>query len=363
MFSLSNADKVLVVAPHPDDESLGVGGLLQRVFAQKIPIRILFATNGENNPWAQRYWERRWQIGSAEQVRWGRRRREEALNAIRSLGGTPECARFLDLPDLGTTSLLMQGGKLSISIVKEIREWEPTVALLPAMLDAHPDHSALAVAFSMALELAGRPAIRSWEYLVHKPQLPITQEPVTFQLNTEVVEGKKKAILCHKTQMALSRKRFTSFARIQETYYPRSQMETNAGNISLAIGRLHEGILTFQFEVSLRERFHPEILLAFGSGMDPQRRRLLVPLTSGNAQVWDTISSRRLHEAIVHWSGRRLSVDIPIAYPPDSNAIYVKLSGWTLFFDRAGWNQFLVPLSREKNPVRHAGVPRLLALS
>jgi LmbE family N-acetylglucosaminyl deacetylase len=51
----------------------------------------------------------------------------------------------------------MQGGKLSIPIVKEIREWEPTVALLPAMLDAHPDHSALAVAFSMALELAGRP--------------------------------------------------------------------------------------------------------------------------------------------------------------------------------------------------------------
>jgi LmbE family N-acetylglucosaminyl deacetylase len=60
----------LAVAPHPDDECLGVGGLLQRVFEQKISVRILFATNGENNPWAQSYWERRWQIGSAEQVRW-----------------------------------------------------------------------------------------------------------------------------------------------------------------------------------------------------------------------------------------------------------------------------------------------------
>src|SRR6201999_1296088 len=98
MFSFSNADKVLVVAPHPDDESLGTGGILQRLFAQKIPVRILFATNGENNPWAQRFWERRWGIGHPEQVRWGQRRREEALNAIRSLGGSPDCARFLDLP-------------------------------------------------------------------------------------------------------------------------------------------------------------------------------------------------------------------------------------------------------------------------
>src|SRR6478609_4717441 len=188
MFSLSNADKVLVVAPHPDDESLGTGGLLQQIFVQKIPVRILFATNGENNPCAQRYWEQRWHIGQAEQVRWGQRRREEALNAIRSLGGPPECAKFLDLPDLGTTKLLMQGEELLNLMVKEVRDWEPTLVLLPAMLDAHPDHSALAVAFSIALELAGAPGTRSWEYLVHRPQVPMPQKPVTFQLDAEEVE-------------------------------------------------------------------------------------------------------------------------------------------------------------------------------
>jgi LmbE family N-acetylglucosaminyl deacetylase len=156
MFSFSKSDKVLVVAPHPDDESLGAGGLLQRIFAQKIPVRILFATNGENNPWAQRFWESRWQIGPNERVRWGQRRRQETLNAISTLGGKPDCARFLNLPDLGTTNLLMQGDpELSVLITDNIQEWEPTVALIPTMHDAHPDHSALSVAFSMALDSVG----------------------------------------------------------------------------------------------------------------------------------------------------------------------------------------------------------------
>src|SRR6201998_36784 len=111
MFSFSKSDKILVVAPHPDDESLGTGGLLQRIFAQKIPVRIIFATNGEKNQWAKRYWNKRLQIGPDERLRWGQRRREEALNAIRTLGGKPDCARFLNLPDLGTTRLLMQGDR------------------------------------------------------------------------------------------------------------------------------------------------------------------------------------------------------------------------------------------------------------
>jgi LmbE family N-acetylglucosaminyl deacetylase len=123
MLSFSKSDKVLVVAPHPDDESLGVGGLLQRIFAQKVPVRILFATNGDNNPWAQRYWERTWVIGDIERTRWGQRRREEALRAIGVLGGTSESAKFLDLPDLGTTDLLMKGAAgLSGRVAAEIRE-------------------------------------------------------------------------------------------------------------------------------------------------------------------------------------------------------------------------------------------------
>ena len=243
MFPFSKSDKVLVVAPHPDDESLGAGGLLQRIFAQKIPVRILFATNGENNPWAQRYWESRWQIGPDERVRWGQRRRQEALNAISTLGGKPDCAKFLNLPDLGITRLLMQADpELSVLITDNIQEWEPTVALIPSMHDAHADHSALSVAFSMALDSVGGSSIRIWEYLVHKSQVSIPLEPGTLLLSTEEVERKRRAILCHETQVALSRGRFTSFAKTEEAYYPHHPIGAKAHDTPLATARVHEGI-------------------------------------------------------------------------------------------------------------------------
>jgi LmbE family N-acetylglucosaminyl deacetylase len=128
LFPFSKSDKLLIVAPHPDDESLGTGGLLQRAFCSQVPVRILFGTKGENNPWAQRFWERRWNIGPDERKDWGERRRQEALNAISVLGGEPECAKFLNLPDQGITRLLMKGdSELLMLFAKEIREWLPTL--------------------------------------------------------------------------------------------------------------------------------------------------------------------------------------------------------------------------------------------
>jgi LmbE family N-acetylglucosaminyl deacetylase len=364
MFSLSKSDKVLIVAPHPDDESLATGGLLQRIFAQKIPVRIVFATDGENNPWAQRYWEKRWQIGPDERARWGRRRREEALDAIRTLGGGPDCARFLNLPDLGTTDLLMHGAPdLSVLIADEIRDWVPTVALIPTMHDAHPDHSALSVAFSIALDSLGGLPIRAWEYLVHEPGVSLPYESVKLLLSIEEVACKRRAILCHETQVALSRERFTSFAKVEEAYYPHKPVDAITSDERPALARLHEGVLSLQFKASRRERFHSEILLAFSSGAENEHRwRMRVPFRSGNARIWDTVTSQSLHDAIVLWTGSRLSVDIPLPGKADCRGIYAKLSGWTLVFDRSGWSQFIVPVSREKSNIRRANVPRLATL-
>jgi LmbE family N-acetylglucosaminyl deacetylase len=364
MFSFSKSDKVLLIAPHPDDESLATGGLLQRIFAQKIPVRIVFATNGENNPWAQRYWDRIWRIGPDERVQWGQRRRQEALNAICSLGGNPDCASFLNLPDLGITDLLMRGARdLSVLFTEEIQEWEPTVALVPTMFDAHPDHSALSVAFSMALDSAGGSSIQTWEYLVHKPQVPIPQKPVKLLLSAEEVDCKRRAILCHETQVALSRKRFTSFAKAEETYHSHHPIDLKVEDSSPTTARLHEGVLSLQFELSLHERFRSEILFAFRSeGANEHRWRLPVPLRSGNVQIRDAIRDRRLHEAAVQWNSRRLFVDVPVPSAPDFEALYAKLSSWTFFFDRSGWSRLAVRASCQESLVRRAKMPGLVTL-
>jgi hypothetical protein len=89
---------------------------------------------------------------------------------------------------------------------------------------------------------------------------------------------------------------------------------------------------------------------------------LPIPFRSGHARIRDMISSRELHDAIVQWSGSILSVDIPVPGMPDFDAIYAKLSGWTLFFDRSGWTQFTIPAGREERHVRRGKLSRLVTL-
>ena len=49
---LDAGDRVLVLAPHPDDESLACGGIIQRALARGARVRIVFLTYGDNNEWS-----------------------------------------------------------------------------------------------------------------------------------------------------------------------------------------------------------------------------------------------------------------------------------------------------------------------
>jgi hypothetical protein len=46
----SPATRLLVVAPHPDDETLGAGGLIQRVRHAGGAVKVVFMTNGDGYP-------------------------------------------------------------------------------------------------------------------------------------------------------------------------------------------------------------------------------------------------------------------------------------------------------------------------
>jgi hypothetical protein len=82
---------------------------------------------------------------------------------------------------------------------------------------------------------------------------------------------------------------------------------------------------------------------------------LPLPVRSGEAQVWDTIRSQRLPNAIVRWTPRKLLVEIPVSGTSEFDLAYAKFSGWTLFFDRSGWVQFTLLPSLEKNLVPKKG--------
>ena len=73
--------RILILAPHPDDECLGTGGLIQQALAKGAKVKVIFITNGDNNPWPQRYLEKIWFIVVEERARWGQRRKIEAENS------------------------------------------------------------------------------------------------------------------------------------------------------------------------------------------------------------------------------------------------------------------------------------------
>jgi len=362
MFAFSHLDRVLFVAPHPDDESLGGGGLLQRAFAAQIPVRVLFATNGDNNPWAQRFWERRWKIGSQERVRWGERRQREALASVISLGGPAESARFLNFQDQSITSLLMQADpELFDALADEIRAFDPTILVIPTILDAHPDHSALGVALSFVLDLIGNPGIQVWEYLVHRPHVSVLRLPVMLRLSPIEIEGKRNAILCHETQVALSRQRFLQYAEPEEGFYPHAATGAASDVRPILKAYIREDGLNLLLSARSRERLGTEVLLAFRSkGIQMHCWKVKVPIFSGVAPISDVVGGKRLHDAVATWDSSSLSLRVPIPKALSIDVLFMKLSSWTLFFDRSGWCRIPVPSGRSL--MKTPRVPNLLTL-
>src|SRR4051812_38246721 len=107
-LQITRDHRILLLAPHPDDEVLSAGGLLQRAAAANARVDVLFITDGESNPWPQRALMRKWKISETDKRRWGRKRQREARAALVRLGIAQDRANFLGLPDQGVTQRLMR---------------------------------------------------------------------------------------------------------------------------------------------------------------------------------------------------------------------------------------------------------------
>jgi LmbE family N-acetylglucosaminyl deacetylase len=221
-LTISSADRILLVVPHPDDESLSAGGLLQRATALGCAIRVAFLTSGEDNPWAQRVNERRLRIRAEDRARFGYRREGEVLAALDALGVERACAVFLRFADQGTTGAMLYGDHRPLGAVEaQLREFEPTVLIGPSVADLHPDHSALAVMTRIAAARTALPSgsPRHLEAVVHNPALRAVEGAAAHLRLTPVErERKLQAILCHRTQMAWRRRWLLSFAGSTERF-------------------------------------------------------------------------------------------------------------------------------------------------
>ncbi len=139
---IDNSKRILVVSPHPDDESIGCGALLEKYGKQ---CDVLLLTDG-------RYGNPEWSEGRTKRVRW-----REFTEAMRFAG--VRHYDFLQIPDLSLNKFF--------DCLQELDFSSYDYVFTPGAEDQHPDHKA-AYKFVMS-KIWGIPSIVLFEYEIWTP--------------------------------------------------------------------------------------------------------------------------------------------------------------------------------------------------
>lgn len=130
----------LVVAPHPDDETLGCGATIARMCALGTDVRIVFVTGGEKSPLPPSV--------SAEEI--VGLRRTEAGRAAAALGLAADAVVHWEFPDGAVDHHVRQ---LTDDLARLLTATPVEQVLVTSAHDRHPDHAATAVATRAAVAL------------------------------------------------------------------------------------------------------------------------------------------------------------------------------------------------------------------
>lgn len=199
--ALFRADRLLVLAAHPDDEALGCGGLLLRRAGRD---QLVFATDGGPVDFAPGT------RGFASREAYVAARRAESVAA----------AALLGIPDEGQHRLPFADKALPIAalaraLVALIRRLTPDVLLTHPYEGGHPDHDAAACAAAMAealLRREGQPAPPRFEFTSYHLAdgalrgfefLPAAEPVHTLALDPAQVEAKRRLLGCYASQAAM----------------------------------------------------------------------------------------------------------------------------------------------------------------
>jgi LmbE family N-acetylglucosaminyl deacetylase len=265
---LGDGDRILVLAPHPDDEVLGTGGVLREAVSRELPVRVVFLTHGDSNEWSFLAYRKRPVFLPRAVLRMGTLRQEEAFAAAAALGVPPWDLTFLGYPDYGTLTIWrshwglrppdrgrltraravpyqtafrpgapFKGEEILADLEAILREFRPTRIFVSHPADHHPDHAALYLFTRVALwDLQGEVAATLHPFLVHYPGWPrgkgfrpgeeLAPPPFLLggfswqsrPLSRDEIVAKRHALAAHHTQYVYSASRLLSLVRANEMY-------------------------------------------------------------------------------------------------------------------------------------------------
>jgi LmbE family N-acetylglucosaminyl deacetylase len=196
---LSNLGTVLVIAPHPDDESLGCGGTIALLRERGQLVHVLFVSDGTmSHPNSPSY--------PAERL--GPIREAEALAALHILTVPPEQATFMRQKDSQVATPDHPGFADAVAALQTLLDTvQPDTVLVPWRRDPHRDHRASWQQLAAALDQ--RPARpRVLEYLIwlwelgNEADMPGTDEMTVWSVPIQSVMAQRdRAIAAHRSQV------------------------------------------------------------------------------------------------------------------------------------------------------------------
>ena len=331
----------MLIAPHPDDEALACSVILRKAVRAGAAIRVVYVTDGGNNPWPQRVLERRWRLSPSDRKRWGKLRRSEALAALCVLGIHPSDVQFLALPDQGLTDLLLRDCNSALArLTQVIDDWSPTDILVPSLSDIHPDHNAVAVMMRLILAdfLAGE--VSQWNYLVHGHCPAFFDRAAELSASEVETAAKRDAIRCHQTQIKLSRRRFLRYATRPERFLRvESESAVWCDGAVHSVSRTHDNLnVDFRFTV---DPFRMQRSRFFVLGRDSLGRRracqVRLPGCSADVAMLDCATNHSI--GIARYRGHPFAGEfaLPLHLFSPIHDLFIKVDRRSWFFDEAGW--------------------------
>jgi LmbE family N-acetylglucosaminyl deacetylase len=331
----------MLIAPHPDDEALACSVILQQAVHAGAAIRIVYVTDGDDNPWPQRALERRWSLGPSDRKRWGKLRRAEALAALRVLDIRPADVQFLALPDQGLTDLLLRDCDRALTpITRVVDDWSPTDILAPSLSDIHPDHNAVAVMMRLIFADFLAPRVSQWNYLVHGRCPAFFERAVELPSSELETSSKRDAIRRHQTQIKLSKRRFLRFATRPERFL-RVERESAVwcdGAVH-SVSRTRDNLnLDLRFTADPFRMQRSKFFILGRDSLGQKRAcQIRLPGCSADLEMLDCATNRSI--GIARYRGHPFAGEfaLPLHLFSPIHDLFIKVDRRSWFFDEAGW--------------------------
>lgn len=207
VLTINNVHRILIIAPHPDDETLAAGGVIQQALAEGSQAKVVIVTNGDGQKFAPVVLNENFAPRPQDYIALGQRRQAESMAALEKLGMKDEDIVFLGYPDRGTNPMWLAdwnrqcpytasytraeknpypdtyragdnycGIDLLNDLQTIIEGYKPDLVILPHPADQNADHGAvsnftrMAIAMIIAGDKSYAPEI--WGYIVHYGMFP-----------------------------------------------------------------------------------------------------------------------------------------------------------------------------------------------